>query len=460
VIAANLTLLAVQFYAYWKKPLVRIAIAIILLPILYWLAGGIFWVFGVMCLLLEWGTFKQLSKKQWIMFLIGMMLIMVAAPFLAKSFLQYPFSRLWWGLSYYRYPVISPYSLLAIWVSLLVVPLLFKWIPIVFKKGVKVMYISLQVIVLFVIGVIGIRMSADWSKEEIMAYDYAVRMENWNKVIDIANHKDPRAPLSVTCLNLALCKIGTMGDCMFRYFQNGSEGLLPTFQRDFTMPFVAGEVYYHLGLLNTSMRFAFEAMEAIPDYKKSSRAFKRIAEVNLLNGENKVAAKYLHLLQHTLFYSKWATEALECVGNEKKIDENLEWGLLRKYRLTEDFLFSENQKDQMLGLLFMHCKTNRMAYEYLIAYTLLNKDLTHFVQYFPLGKDLGYKEIPAHYQEALLAFWAGTGRNSRDFPWPVSSAIGQQFNNYLRLSSSGIYAESQIKESFSQSYWYYLQFRK
>ena len=128
--------------------------------------------------------------------------------------------------------------------------------------------------------------------------------------------------------------------------------------------------------------------------------------------------------------------------------------------MKEDVLFSEEQKDQMLGLLFMNCKTNRMAYEYLIAYTLLNKDLNHFVQYFPIGKTLNYKEIPVHYQEALLAFWAGSGRKMSDFPWPVSQTVGERFNNYARLSSSGGYAEEQIKNLYSQTYWYYLQFRK
>ena len=54
----------------------------------------------------------------------------------------------------------------------------------------------------------------------------------------------------------------------------------------------------------------FEAMEAIPDYKKSGRAYMRLAETNLINGQYAVAAKYLRALQHTLFYKKWATNAM------------------------------------------------------------------------------------------------------------------------------------------------------
>lgn len=460
LVAVMLTLLAVQLYFYLRHPLVRIIFATTMLLALYWLVGGVFWIFALLCIFAELFFFKQLTKLQWVVLITLFVVCIAVPPFLTKQFLQYPLSRLWWGISYNRYSTVSPLPLSLAWISILLVSLVFQ-IP-VKPMGSKptIFWLSVEIIALIVVGAWFVRHSVDWAKEEIMAYDYNVRVQNWDKVIAMADRKAPDSPLSVACLNLALCKEGKMNDNMFHYFQNGPEGLLPSFKRDFTVPMIVSEIYYHLGFLNTSMQYDFEAMEAIPDYKKSSRAIKRMVEVNLLNGEYKVAEKYLHMLQHTLFYSGWADEAMQCVGNETKIDANPEWAQLRQYRLKEDVLFSEEQKDQMLGLLFLHSKTNRMAYEYLIAYTLLNKDLSHFVQYFPLGKTLAYKEIPVHYQEALLAFWAGSGRKMADFPWPVSQTVGERFNNYARLSSSGGYAEEQIKNLYSQTYWYYLQFRK
>jgi hypothetical protein len=468
LIAAMLTLLAVQLYSLIKKPMIRIFFGILMLIALYWLVGGIFWIFGALCLVLEWGYFKQLSKTQWIIISVSYLLCIVLPPLVIMQYLQYPFSRLWWGISYNRYPVVTHYPFLIIWLFLIFIPFIFKFLPwpkidpasVKLKKNNKLFYLALQVIFIIVLANTLIRLTADWNKETIMSYDYHVRIERWDKVIAMANRKDPDAPLSVACLNLALSKDGKMGDCLFRYFQNGPEGLLPTFQRDFTLPFIAGEIYYHLGFLNTAMRYAFEAMEAIPDYKKSSRAIKRLAEVNLLNGENKVAAKYLHLLQYTLFYKNWATQTLKCVDNEKLIDQNPEWATLRKYRFTEDFLFSEQEKDQMLGLLFAHCLSNKMAYEYLMAYTLLTKDLDHFVQYFPIGKKLGYKEIPAHYQEALILAWASKSPNINDAPWPINPAIKQSFTRYAEIVSANQSSDKQLYEAFSQTYWYYFQYRK
>ena len=63
---------------------------------------------------------------------------------------------------------------------------------------------------------------------------------------------------------------------------------------------LTGEVYWQIGLVNTAQRFAFETMEAIPNYAKSCRAVKRLAETNLVNGEYAVARKYIPLLDRDI----------------------------------------------------------------------------------------------------------------------------------------------------------------
>ena len=75
-----------------------------------------------------------------------------------------------------------------------------------------------------------------------------------------------------------------------------------------------------------------------PDYKKSGRAYMRLAETNLINGQYAVAAKYLRALQHTLFYKKWATNAMSYLNNDEKIEKHPEWGWLRKSPIYRRFL--------------------------------------------------------------------------------------------------------------------------
>jgi len=288
-----------------------------------------------------------------------------------------------------------------------------------------------------------------------------VRMRKWDRVIKLADKKAPSSPLSVTCLNLALAKEGLLGDRMFYYYQNGVEGLLPDFTRDYTIPMIAGEVYYHLGFINTAQRYAFEAMEALPDNQKSVRSVMRLSETNLINGNYAVAEKYLHLLQKTFYYRGWATKALITMKDEKLIAQHPEWGMLRQFRAKEDFLFSEGEKDMMLGVLFSHNKENKMAYEYLMAYCLLTKDLKHFMQYIPLGRSLNYKAIPNSYQEALMYVWEKTNTNpANEIPYQVSPLIQQRVKAFESMNASQSNPDPKLFAEFSNTYWYYLQFRK
>ena len=170
---------------------------------------------------------------------------------------------------------------------------------------------------------------------------------------------------------------------------------------------------------NTAQRFTFEAMEAIPDYRKSSRAFRRLAETNLINGQYKVAEKYLRALQHTLFHKKWADTMLKYAGNESAIAGNPEMARLRKSRYINDFLYRDTEMEDMLGLLLAQNPENRLAFEYLLGYTLQNKDLERFMTYYPLGRTMNYTHIPKSYQEALIYMWTQQTQNFEGLPWSI-----------------------------------------
>jgi hypothetical protein len=296
-------------------------------------------------------------------------------------------------------------------------------------------------------------------KEELMAYDYHCRMQNWDEVVEMAKKKSPTVPVTVSCLNLALYQTGQLPDKMFDYFQNGPEGLLPTFQRDFMIPTVAGEPYYYLGFVNTAQRFAFEAMEAMPDYQKSVRSIKRLAETNLINGYYEAASKYLYLLENTLFYRKWAKETRSYLYDDAKIEAHSEWGKIRRFQTERDFLFSSREKDMMLGIFFQQNPDNRMAYEYLMAHTLLSKDVRNFPLYFQLKKDFSYPEIPKSWQEALVYIWGLTNSDMDAIPFPVGKSVKQNVANYANIYTSMESPEPVLRKQFPKTYWYYYHFR-
>ncbi|MCK9159725.1 MAG: DUF6057 family protein [Bacteroidaceae bacterium] len=402
LVALNLTLIAVCIYLIPDKLWKRTFTLLIGSVILYYWVGGVYVLFIIFGVLFEIFRFKDSRKRGAIVAQIGGLLIIIILPLVTSTFYQDTLPRLYWGMNYYRFPNTDFYSFMYMWVPIILVPLVFAALPSQKTDKHRSVLFFCQLFGILFLAWFVLGQNMNFQKEEIMNYDFLVRGKNWPAIIKKAEKKIPKAPMSVADLNLALCQEGQMADRMFSFFQNGPEGLLPTFQRDFTLPLVTNEIYYYLGFINTSQRFAFEAMEAIPNYEKSGRVVKRLAETNLINGEYKVAEKYLKILQKTLFYRKFANRTMKLLGNEEAIDKHPEYGWLRKCRPEKDFLFSPAEKDMMLGTLFVHNKQNRMAFEYLMAYYLLTDNLKAFSKCLKLGESIGYKRMPTSYRQALM----------------------------------------------------------
>lgn len=399
VAALVLVLLAASLYLLIESQWTRMAFLLVFSVALFYMVGGVFMVFIALSIIIEYFYFENIKSISAAIGSIGGILIAIFLPYTVSFFAQMPLSRMYLGPCFFRFPVGGTWTFLPVWISCILVPALYVIIPEI-KKHV-VIYTTAQFTGIVIFIFLSLFDTFDAKKEEIMNYDFWVRSHQWEKIIEKANKKSPNMPMSVADLNLALCQRGQLADNMFSYYQNGTQGLIADFQRDFTVPLVTSEIYYYLGFINTAQRYAFEAMEAIPDYQKSGRVLRRLAETNLINGEYAVAYKYLKILQHTLFYSKFADRTIPLLWNEKAINAHPEYGWLRQCRPDKDYLFSEGEKDMMLGTVFMHNRKNRMAYEYLMAYCLLSNNLQLFQKCFPLGQSIEYDHVPYTYRKAI-----------------------------------------------------------
>lgn len=458
-IALLAALLAMHAYATVRGRVGRLCCALLMVPLLYWAAGAVYLAFLGWVLLRE--AAHGFRERDYLMALgvpAGILLLGVLCPLLAAKWVHYPLYQLVGFIGYYRFPAIIPWNEIFL-ILLLLLPSLLALLP-ALRAG-RGWCSALLVAVLAVGGYCFVASGCDADKEEALAYDQLVRRQQWSELIRKAEKKMPESPFSVTCLNLALGKSGQLGERMFQFYQNGTEGLLPQFCRDFTSPLPTGEAFYHLGMVNTAQRFAFEAMEAIPNYRKSGRCVKRLAETNLINGQYEVAAKYLRMLRKTLFYRRWAEETQGYLYNEEKINAHPEWGWLRQVRYTEDFLFSDRETDVMLGLLFQHNYKNRMAFEYMLAYVMQQRDLQKFMKYYPLGKYAGYDHIPRTYQEALVYVWAQSHQGFKGMPWSISPEVARGMSDFAQIYfQQKRQAQPLLKARYGGTYWYYLLYDK
>lgn len=441
--------------------LVKVVFELVSTALVYWFLGPVVFLYAA---LMIGDTLKNAKQKGNVFSGIGysavILILTIAWILLTTQTLQYPLYRIFAGLNYYRYPgAVSPLPFVVM-VWAVVIPFL-GMIP-CHRKSLQKLQQSKVVIVLSYVLVIvaswfGIKASFDEMTYELIDYDFLVRTEQWDKIIEKAEKKPATTPLSVSCVNLALSQKGMLADRLFEFYQNGGEGLFPTFTRDMISPVSTAEIFFRLGMVNDAERYMFEAQEAIPNYRKSARLTRRIIECEIINGNYQVAAKLLRRLQKTLFYSNLANQMMALLGNEKAINRHPVYGKLRKYReKKQDFLFSDREMDQMLGLLFLNDNHNRMAYEYLMCYELLQRDMEKFMQYYPLGRFVGYDHIPRTFQEILIGNWMKTHSDPRTIPYSVDAQNVNNTLNFIQLYMQNPKDPQLCQQPYVSNAWYYM----
>ena len=441
--------------------LVKVVFELVSTALVYWFLGPVVFLYAA---LMIGDTLKNAQQKDSILSGIGysacILVLTIAWILLSTQSLQYPMYRILAGLNYYRYPgAVSPLPFVVM-VWAVVIPFL-GMIP-CHRKSLQKLQQSKVVIVLSYVLVIvaswfGIKASFDEMTYELIDYDFLVRTEQWDKIIEKAEKKPATTPLSVSCVNLALSQKGVLADRLFEFYQNGGEGLFSTFTRDMISPVSTAEIFFRLGMVNDAERYMFEAQEAIPNYRKSARLTRRIIECEIINGNYQVAAKLLRRLQKTLFYSNWANQTMALLGNEKAINRHPVYGKLRKYReKKQDFLFSDREMDQMLGLLFLNDNHNRMAYEYLMCYELLQRDMEKFMQYYPLGRFVGYDHIPRSFQEILIGNWMKTHSDPRTIPYSVDAQNVNNTLNFIQLYMQNPKDPQLNQQPYVSNAWHYV----
>lgn len=422
----------------WTAPAVYLLIAI---PLGYWLVGPV--VIGLSLILMSDSQIQsnvsatniksaqtqspaeEKVHRKPLVTPLGWMLLsvlyFVAIVWLCGRFLQYPYYKLFGGINYFRYPGVIPVMQWVVAALFALLPLVASYLPrLEGKKAMRAEIAQLVVIVLAAVPLL--RFSFDRATYELIDYDYLVRTHQWQRIIEKAGKHQASSPMSVSCVNLALAMQGQLCDRLFEFYQNGAEGLFPTFTRDMTSPLPTAEVFYQLGMINDAERYTFEAQEAIPNYRKSGRLTRRIAQCEIINGNYAVAAKYLRMLEHSLFYRQWAKSQERFLYNSAAVSADPEYGRLRDIRIKHhDYLFSDQEMDQMLGLLLVDNKKydNRMAYEYLIAYELLQRDLGRFMRYYPLGRFVQFDHIPYAIQQVLIGSWLQRHNTLQGMPYSV-----------------------------------------
>lgn len=274
--------------------------------------------------------------------------------------------------------------------------------------------------------------------------------EQWDAIINKYKNRNINDYISLNYLNMALAKKGMLAENMFAFDQKGPKSLVAPWNRTLYMDNLLCDIHFMTGDLAMSESYALDAMTQ-SKRGGNTRALRRLVQINLLRGEYALAGKYIALLEQMPFYKEWADEYSGYLSEPERMSDNPE---LKGKIVPSDSL------DNLMSLMTteklwnVHTAENRIGWEYLGCYYLLDKNLSKFNSYI---EESGVEHLPRHFQEALLIEGSDSVSNKL-----VSDKTRQRFESFRKVMahfSKNNGDVSAIYNEFGDTYWFYYYFK-
>ncbi|MHC4394368.1 MAG: DUF6057 family protein [Planctomycetota bacterium] len=284
--------------------------------------------------------------------------------------------------------------------------------------------------------------------------DYYVFHKMWPKALAAAYRYPTNNFYVVHSANLALYHTGRLGYDMFSYPQHPDAFLLLP-KKSTTGYWQRFDTYIDLGFIS---RAEHSLATILDEFGERPMILKRLALVNIIKGNINVARIYLRALNKTLFDADWAADYLNRLEQTPDLVTNDRIQYLRRSMTEKDYrtLFFINEP-LLLDLLEKN-RQNRMAFEYLMAWYLLNGQLDRFAQNLERLDDFSYSEIPRLYEEAIL-YMLNREKVVKLHDRQISTGSRQRFADFLHIYNrhgrNKNTALKELKKKYGDSYLFY-----
>lgn len=287
----------------------------------------------------------------------------------------------------------------------------------------------------------------------------ALEQGNYERVLDIARTAEtPPTRIQVMLTREALWQTGQAGDKMFAYPDGDTPCNSP---RQFQyMRLLCGRLFYYLeGKVNYAYRWC---MEDMVEYGRRPDYLCYMVKCALINGEWKLADKYLDALDHTLWYKDFATKYRTYVTDHSLVSKDKEMATIKPLLRYNDVLDGDGGMIELFILNSYAYSTggSREIVERALMNSLIIKNLDNFWYRFMALLPGWNGHIPVHFQEAALmvAQLQGGVDTSK---LPIDNAIRERFAQLVEKSGqNGDNASNAylLKPEFGDTYWYYYFF--
>lgn len=281
----------------------------------------------------------------------------------------------------------------------------------------------------------------EWELEKILAVDNEYNWGNYRKVKQLVEEDQNRSQYAVFLYNLAQAQKGQLPDNLLQItpiemgtlWKIGPEAPLLEIK-------MINELYYLLGDVTYAERAAMMGNVFAPD-NRNVRMIKRLAECNIVSGDNLAANKYIGILKKTLAYRKWAEHAPAMPAYREKAQ------FINK---KDTIRLGDFARTILLELLDSNPQ-NTAALDYLLCTDLITGDIGSFKSDYDrycMNRDV--PRIKPLYQQALLIYMAGTQASEEELLRYVKDMKQlSDFNEYNKVRGTA------MTSKFSDTYWYF-----
>ena len=267
--------------------------------------------------------------------------------------------------------------------------------------------------------------SYDIEQKTLLEVDYHTYRRNWPKVLEAAR-RHTNSFYVVHQVNRALYHTGRLASEMFSFPQHPSTLFLTGRRADRLLRWKRLDTCIDFGFLNRAEGDLAELLEVLAEH---AVILKRLALINMAKGNLGAARIYLGALSKTLFYADWADYYLALIQSDPELSTDRRIQDLRRLKPKKD-------DADIFSTLHENSANDRMAFEYLMAVHLLTKRLDIFVANLDRLDDLGYSQIPRHYEEAILLYSAITKKKVDLHGREISQQSRQSFKTFFQTLES------------------------
>ena len=338
-------------------------------------------------------------------------------------------------------------------------------------KNVKAANIISSLLLVAVTGFsFGVLEDADYDDEnyhaECKAYRDIDNMEWEDALYTIRQIQGTLTRQLIVFKNIALFNTGNIGYFMYDY---DNKGMTPT-PSDSLIVHMANTaspiIYLHHGMTNYAYHYC---MEIQVEYGFNITELKVMALSSIINGEKKLAQKYLNILSRTMFHKKWAEHYLPLARNPKEIGKYPELAKINELHsyMSNNIDSDEGVCENYIINYFSDTYTNASKYlqEMCLAYSVISNNIQKFWRQYILYLQLHKGEkIPDLYQQAAYFYLDMVPTSSPDpkaYNMQFDQKIIDRYNQFDQISQSllknGFSKESiarQTEAEFGDTFWW------